>query len=248
MKRGDARAHLKKLRTDVAFLQETHLRNPDHHRLRCKWTGHIFHSPFHFKSRGTAVIIKNSTPFTASEVISDLQGRFVIVTGNLHDYQITLANIYAPKVHDWSIYINCLAKLRNMNSHRLVIGGDFNLVLDPNLDRSWNKPLALSKSAGRIHTFLDTYKWSDPWRTLFPNARQDSYFSVHHTYSRIDLFLIDEGLLPLMKNCEYKLTVISDHGPLTLQLTFGQDTLQRYGVWIIAYYQIKKWLRNWEMK
>lgn len=53
-------------------------------------------------------------------------------------------------------------------------------------------------------------------------------------------FFNRQGLLPLMKNCEYKPIVISDHGPLTLRLAFGLDYASKYGVSIIAYYQIKK--------
>lgn len=77
-----------------------------------------------------------------------------------------------------------------MDSHQLIIGGEFNLVLDPHLDRSSGRPAALSKSAKIMHTFLKTYRITDPWSTMFPNTCYYSYFSsMHHSYSRIDFFL-----------------------------------------------------------
>lgn len=100
VKRGNILALLEKLGTEIGFLQETHLKNQHHNRLRCKLVGHIFHSKFNVKSRGTAIIIKRAVPFTASTIISDPQGRYIIVTGNLYNYPVTLANIYAPNVDD----------------------------------------------------------------------------------------------------------------------------------------------------
>ena len=68
----------------------------------------------------------------------------------------------------------------------------------------------------------------DPWRTLYPNSRQYSYFSpVHHSYSRIDFFLIDCELLPRIRQCDYEAIVLSDQSPLTLQLTFGDKQMPK---------------------
>lgn len=62
VKRGKILSHIKNLKTDIAFLQETHLRNSDQLRLKRHWVGQIFHSSFNTKARGTAIIIhkKNS--------------------------------------------------------------------------------------------------------------------------------------------------------------------------------------------
>lgn len=54
---------------------------------------------------------------------TDKNGRYVMVTGKLYDAPIILANIYAPNSEDES-YLN------------LILIGDFNLVMDPILDRS----------------------------------------------------------------------------------------------------------------
>lgn len=117
-----------------------------------------------------------------------------------------------------------------MESHQLIVGGDFNLVLDPSLDRSSHRPKALSKSAKLVHNFMQTYKLTDPWRALFSNTRKYSYFSpVHHSYSRIDFFLIDSKLLSSVKGCEYETIVLSDHSPVVLQLTLGHKHSSR--VW-----------------
>ena len=43
------------------------------------WVGQVFHSNFHSKSRGAAILVDKATPFVASEDIADPKGRYVIV-------------------------------------------------------------------------------------------------------------------------------------------------------------------------
>ncbi len=62
VKRNRVLAHLRQLKVEVAFLQETHLRSTDQSRLNCRWNGQIFHSSFQGKARGVAILIdKNCT-------------------------------------------------------------------------------------------------------------------------------------------------------------------------------------------
>ena len=228
VKRGNVLAHLKSLGTDVAFLQETHLKNQDHNRLRRGWVGQIFHSHFNFKSRGTAILISKNIPFVSTKVIQDLHGRYVIVAGKLYNIPIVLANIYAPNHDDERFISSFLSTLPNLDTHQLIIGGDLNLVLNSSLDRSSNRPYTLTKSAKMINTFIDTLKLTDPWRYLNPTCRKYSFFSsVHHTYTRIDYFLIDSKFLPSIKRCEYEAMVISDHSPLVLKLAFKNRHMTR---------------------
>ncbi len=47
--------HIKRLKTEIAFLQETHLRIEDHNRLRKAWVGQVYHSSFNHRARGAAI-------------------------------------------------------------------------------------------------------------------------------------------------------------------------------------------------
>lgn len=96
VKRKKVFAHLKQLNVDIAFLQETHLRTTDHFRLRGSWEGQIYHSNFHSKARGAAILIKKNVPFTVTNVEADSLGRYVIVVGQLYSFPVILVNIYAP--------------------------------------------------------------------------------------------------------------------------------------------------------
>lgn len=222
IKWGNILSHLKKLEMDIGFLQETHLKDQDHKRLKTKWIGQVYHSNFRVKNRGAAIIIKKSIPFSASKVIADPRGRYVIVTGKLYNKLVTLASIYAPNIDDETFITSFFAALPNMDSHQLIIGGDFNLVLDPKIDRSSQKPCSITKSAKAIHRFMNTYKLFDPFRSLSPNTKTYSYFSpVHHSFPRIDFFLIDYAYLTNIKHCDYGAIVLSEHCPVSLHIKIG---------------------------
>jgi len=224
VKRKKTLTHLKNLGIGIAFLQETHLKNPEYLRLKCGWVGQLFHSTFQGKARGVAILINKNVPFTPSSSILDPNGRFVIVTGKLYDNEVILANVYAPNLDDPQFFSRFIKLLPCLNSYQLIMGGDFNLCLDPGLDRSSVRPgCATSKSASYLQSFLEEYGISDIWRFLHPNDRQYSFFShAHHSYSRIDYFFIDNKLITDVRSCEYHTIVISDHAPLVLKLNIPE--------------------------
>lgn len=80
VKRSKVFTHLKRLQSSVVFLQETHLQVKDHHRLQSSWVGQVFHSEFNSKSRGVAILINKNVSFSATKVIADKNGRYVIVS------------------------------------------------------------------------------------------------------------------------------------------------------------------------
>lgn len=54
---------------------------------------YIFHSNFGGKARA-------NIPFKSSNIISDKNGRFIIVSGKFYNKSVILANVYAPNFDD----------------------------------------------------------------------------------------------------------------------------------------------------
>lgn len=190
VKRNKVFSHLKQLRAGVAFLQETHLHNSDQWRLGKCWAGQFFHSNFRGKARVAAILVDRTIPFEPSNITADKFGRFIIVSGKLYNKSVVLANVYAPNVDDVQFFNRFFSELPDLNSHSLILGGNFNCYLDVVLDRFSPKTTTLSKSTSYIKAFLDDFSLSDPWWFLYPTGREYSFFShVHHTYTQIDYFL-----------------------------------------------------------
>lgn len=100
VKRSKVFTQLNRLNSDIVFLQESHLRIRDHHRLHCPWVGQVFHSNFNSKVRGVAILINKKVQFSSADVIADRNGRYLIVAGTLWQKKVLLANIYAPNFDD----------------------------------------------------------------------------------------------------------------------------------------------------
>ena len=82
-----------------------------------------------------------------------------------------LANVYAPNYDDEVFFVRFLASIPNLDSHHLMIGGDFNTCLDPMLDRSSKRQITVSRSAKTVNSFLKDYAVADVWRSLNPTTR-----------------------------------------------------------------------------
>lgn len=119
-------------------------------------------------------------------------------------------------IDDDNFFHQLFTKLPDMSTHLLIMGGDFNCWLNPVLDCSSTRPGAPSKSSKTILSFMDEFSVSDPWRFLNPSGKMYSFFShVHHSFSRIDYFLLDNRFLHSVQSCSYDTILISDHAPTT---------------------------------
>lgn len=131
------------------FLQETHFKTSD---ILCikPHMSHIFHSKFSDKMRGSASIVHKRIRFEPTDVLLDAEGCNVVVSGTLQNTPVILVSVYAPKWDDDQFFTRLFAKIPNTDSHRIIMGVDFNLVQDLTLDRFSPSQTTLSKSAGVV--------------------------------------------------------------------------------------------------
>lgn len=163
-------SHLEYLNTHIGFLQETHLKNSDHPRLCKKWIGRVYHSKFTSKSRGVAIIINKCIQFSPSQTLVDSGGRYVIVSSLLYGLTVTLANIYMLRIMMINFIQKIFSLLPDLNTHYLIMGGDFNCALNPFMDRSSNKPTQPSKSAITLQSLLNICSQADVLHFFNPSA------------------------------------------------------------------------------
>lgn len=180
IKRNKVFIHLDKLKTKIAYLQETHLLNKEHNRFKRGGFTQIYHSNFNARGRAVAILMHRDVSFEETSVIRDRDGRFIIVQGNLFNIPVVLANIYAPNWDDMQFFKNLFSLLPCLDSHNIIIGGDFNCVLDSSIDRS--NPIQRTgqlsnKAAHCINLFMQTYGVADPWRVKNPTLKKFSCFS-----------------------------------------------------------------------
>ena len=95
-----------------------------------------------------------------------------------------------------TFYLSIKNKIRENNFTNIVWGGDWNLVLDPNLDlmnyRNNNNP----KAQDTVLDIKDYFELSDVWREINPEVPRFTWRRpTPFQQSRLDFFLISETLL-----------------------------------------------------
>ena len=196
------------------------MRTKDQVRLKCPWVPEVFHSNFNSKARRVAILIGKTIQFSASNVIRQ---KWQIL--NCYRYTIPCShfiNIYAPNFNDPHFMNKLLECLPSLNNNLLIVGGDMNCVIDPNLDRSNPRNLTPSLMSRSHSDFMSKNACIDPWR--FYNPHTTTFFSqMHQSFSRIDYYFIDSKLILKVLTVNYHPIVISDHAPLSLDIQFSSQ-------------------------
>lgn len=151
-------------------------------------------------ARGVAILAKRESDFNITHLASDNEGRYLVIKITRGDEAYILANIYAPTQDSPVDQINLIDSLEEDILHsgesNVLLGGDFNLGLDPTLDRS---PTA-SGSANRglqykerILSLLEGLNLIDVWRNMNPGVKRFT-FRCGPQSSRLHHWIISEHL------------------------------------------------------
>ena len=184
---------LKCMKADVVCLQETH--TPSHESAR-KWFANsgyrVASSSFTSKSAGVAILVKDT--YKISRIIKDEHGRFIQVFVDFGENQLSFVSLYAPNTNpERNRYFTSLTDLIDL-SRPVFIGGDFNSVLHPEVDRMRDPSHEPNRFAHRresvaalesLMSYTQTYAL---WRQLHPG--RIAYSWTHGSgdrASRIDM-------------------------------------------------------------
>lgn len=124
------------MQCSIALLQETHLNEEEHQKLKREWVDQVYSSSYEkHKKRGVAILFSKSVFFHCETVYQDAEGWYVMVVGTIARLKITILNVYAPN-EDCPHFFKKLAHLIADNGEGiLLMGGDLNCVLSNRLDR-----------------------------------------------------------------------------------------------------------------
>lgn len=236
-KRAKVIAKLRKEKKHIYFLQETHLSNEEHEKLKKFGFKNIFYSscPNHHK-RGVIILIPKGVNFECHKEVKDKEGRYVIVKGTINNNMVTLINVYAPPESNkqyFKILFDIVAEEMEGVS---ICGGDLNIVLNHDLDTTSHKKNKkhITKFMNHICTEMGLI---DVWRELHPLEKDYSHYSATHSvYSRIDYFLLQEENRHRIQNCCIGVADVSDHNAIYVKISLGEEkrnTLWRLNLGIL---------------
>lgn len=190
IKRSKLVVKMKKDQTDIAYLQETHLSNTEHHKLKNMGFKNAYYSSYkNGKKRGVAILISNRIKFEFISETSDKDGRFILVKGKIDQKDVTLLNVYAPPGSKTSFYKKVFDLAITQPHGSVICAGDFNLLLNPRTDTT-NKGRKRTPIEKRVRRILSEIGLMDVWRSVNGSAPGYTFYSARHSiHSRIDYFL-----------------------------------------------------------
>lgn len=184
-------------------------------KMKKRWQGQVYSASYSSHARGVLILIHKTIPFQVVNSIIDPKGRYIILQGILVYEKLNLVNVYGPNEDDPAFFDNLFLTLSTLPGNS-IIGGDFNVTLDPLKDKSTGSDTSHTRARKSILNFMKDLSLSEIWRELNPNNIEYSCHSgTHKTYSRIDYFLISTQIRYKIEGCKYDSILISDHAPIS---------------------------------
>ena len=212
----------------ICYLQESHFKTRDTHRLKAKGWKKIFHANGDQKKAGLAILISDKIVFEIKAVKRD-KGHYIMIKGSIQEEDITIINIYASNIGAPQYVRQMLTSMKGEINSNTVIVGDFNTPLSP-MDRSTKQKIR--KETQTLNDTMDQLDLIDIYRTFHPQTVNFTFFSsAHGTFSRIDHILGHKSSLGKFKKFEIILSIFSDHKELRLDINYRKKTVKNTNIW-----------------
>ena len=189
---------LEKQKQDIIFLQETYSTPEVESTWKTQWKGKKFFAHGTNHSCGVMILVREDLEFELKALNADCEGRYILLEAVVQGSYYTFVNIYAPsKVQQQSVFF------RNLNDaldlfcgdfeKKIIIGGNFNVTFDPNLDCSSGTP-AKKDSVKCIQDMCLDYDVIDIWRVRNPDIKRFTWRQRKpFIQRRLDFWLISDA-------------------------------------------------------
>ena len=120
---------------DICLVQESYCTLANSDKFKRGWKGEILHSYSNSThSRSVSILFNRKLDYTVLNSHTDNDGRLILANLKINNNEFTLVNIYAPNSEAERIaFFNKMKefiKVHAVNKSKLIIGGDFNCVLE----------------------------------------------------------------------------------------------------------------------
>jgi hypothetical protein len=149
-----------------------------------------------------------------------------------------LINIYAPTKDDHKAQNEFFCSLETTLDHyidtNIIIGGDFNTCLNPEIDKIGGVKEKCSNTAKQIINMADKNDMVDVWRLLNENEKRFTWRNttrMGRVSSRLDYWLISSHLLFNVEKADIEPAIKTDHSLIKLVLLLPNTPRRGKGFW-----------------
>ena len=207
-------------RIDVCFIQETHIDNINLGNLverklnfKCFWS-----FTDNSRNKGVGILINKHFDCHISNFQFDNFGRFVLVDININDFDFRLISIYAPNANvERKLFFEEIYHLF-LSTKPIIFGGDFNCVLNLDLDKMGGNPEKGNDGSYQLKNILNDYNLVDCYRKKYPNSREFTW-SSQGVSCRLDRIYVSSCLYPNIQITQHHMYTMSDHHSVYLEFS-----------------------------
>ena len=231
IKRKKTFRYLREYKVDVCCLQELHGENKSNTLWASEWGCKAIFANGTSNARGVGILLSKKPHKSVREIRRDMEGRYILCKLEINDKEYCIANIYAPNYDDPEFFTKVNDEINDLNCVYCIWAGDFNLVLDPKVDRS--KDTLYNRNATKtVKDIMENEGLTDIWRLW--NNEKCSFTRCRKrpnlTWSRIDLLLVSQGFASNVSECRIEPFVLSDHSMVYVDVTIEKNK-RGPGVW-----------------
>ena len=117
-----------------------------------------------------------------------LNGKFIIIDAKLQGNRVTLVVVYGPNRDDPTFYQNLQSKIEMIGNTSVIIGGDWNVPLNYEIDTEKYVNKNNPKTQQKIHALMADLDLIDVWRKNNPSVKRYTWRSPNSKRSRLDFF------------------------------------------------------------
>ena len=204
---------------NIYFVQDTHFNVKDEQFIKAEWGYKAYFASNTSYSTGVAILINNNFDFEIKRVIKDKGGNFIMIHIETINNRLLLVNVYGPNQDDPEFYIKLEQTVVDTEVENVIFSGDWNLVIDFDLDYDNYKHKNNEKAHNQILEMIESLSLNDIWRQRNPKQRRYTWRrAIPFQQSRLDCFLISEVLSTFVTDADIIYGHKTDHSIVTLTL------------------------------
>ena len=165
-------------------------------------------------SKGVMILIRKNIKANIVKAYGDTDGRWCAIDVELEDNKCTIIDLYAPNNDEPGFFIKLFEGLEHNQAHdNKIIGGDYNLILDKELDSLGKKSNTHINALAMLKHIMKQESLIDIWREKNPNEKLYTWkrSKPDMLFERLDFILISRNLTNIIGEARISPAFKSDH-------------------------------------
>ena len=210
----------KNLKYDIVCVQESYITEEVAEQWRKEWAGDLVFAPGTGHSSGLLILFRKglqcsfTTKFTSS--------RLVVINVEINNKNIIIANAYAPQTwQEKQLFFDQIENaLDGLHTPDILLCGDFNAVLDNNLDIIAGESHS-DALVSRFKNMIESCDLHDAWRLFHPGVKEFTWSrSSPFIARRLDYVLCSSSLFERVNESNIVSLAGTDHRGCSIRIQF----------------------------